>query len=388
MIAIRMQYAPSTSWTITGTVLRGWRLTDGQVHIADGEITAAAPRRARRLRLAEGWTLAPGFWDIQVNGFAGAEVGDDPDQLRHVAEALPAHGVTGFCPTLVTRTPAAYRRAQAALATAAWPARGARNLGVHLEGPFLAPSRAGAHPGSALALPTPERVARLADAFSPRIFTLAPELAGADRAIARLHQAGVIVAIGHTEATAPECTRALAAGARVLTHAFNAMPGVTARDPGPVGAFLAAPDAYITVIADGVHVAPQTLGLLARAAGHHLVLISDAVVAAGAPPGEYLLSGRRIASDGAAVRDRAGRLAGSALPLSRGPRELTQLGRRPADALGSAISAPRRLLGAPDPLAPGAPADLVVLDERLQLQLTLIGGEVVWRHPAGRLAEI
>ncbi len=381
MIAVRMAPTTSTSWSITGTVLHGWRLVQGRVHIADGAIAAEAPHGARLVVLPDGWIVAPGFWDLQVNGFAGAEIGDDPDQIAHVAAALPAHGVTGFCPTLVTRTPGAYRRAQQALAETRWPEGGARNLGVHLEGPLLSPHRAGAHHTRALTLPTDDRVSSLINAFSPRILTLAPELVGADAAIGLLRRAGVIVGVGHTEATAAECARAIATGARLLTHAFNAMPGITARDPGPVAAFLAAPNTHIAVIADGVHVAPETLAALERAAGRQLVLVSDAVAAAGAPLGNYLLSGRRLIRDGRAVRDHAGRLAGSAHAISHGPQELVRVGRSVARALASAITAPRRLLGAPDPLSIGGPADLVVLDEHLQPQLTLIGGAVAWREP-------
>jgi N-acetylglucosamine-6-phosphate deacetylase len=371
----------SAAWSITGAVLRGWRLAHGQIHVADGVIAAEPRRGARGLDLPEGWIVAPGFWDLQVNGFGGAEVDDDPDQIAHVAAQLPTHGVTGFCPTLVTRTPAAYARAQQALATTRWPPRGARNLGVHLEGPFLSPERPGAHQALALARPTTSEVTGLLQAFSPRILTLAPELSGAQTAISMLCRAGVIVAVGHTEATAAQCSRAIVAGVRLLTHAFNAMPGIAARDPGPVGAFLAAPNTHISVIADGVHLAPETLAVLERAAGRRLVLVSDAVAAAGAPPGEYLLSGRRVRHDGRVVRDEAGHLAGSARSIAHGPHELMRVGRTTAHALASAITAPRRLLGAPDPLAAGALADLVVLDAQLLPHMTLIGGEVAWRHP-------
>jgi N-acetylglucosamine-6-phosphate deacetylase len=375
--------APTSTarWSITGPVLNGWRITDAALRIGDGAIAASAGRGARRLRLPDGWIVAPGFWDLQVNGFAGAEVADDPAQIARVAAALPAHGVTGFCPTLITRTPAGYRRASAALAATRWTGCGARTLGVHLEGPFLSPSRPGAHPSGALALPTPAALARLLDAFSPRVVTLAPELEGALDAIAALHRAGIIAAIGHTEADAATCARAIGLGARLLVHAFNAMPGLTAREPGPVGAFLAAPGTRIAVIADGVHVAPPTLAALARAAGRRLISVSDAVAAAGAPAGTYMLAGRRITSDGQVVRDRTGNLAGSARSLADGPATLRGAGRSRAAAVATAVTAPRRLLGARDPLLPGSPADLVLLDDELRPRATLIGGAVVWQDP-------
>ncbi len=382
MIAIPMPPSSTERWSITGPILTGWRISDGQLHIRDATIAASAGRGARRLRLPEGWIAAPGFWDLQVNGMDGAEIADDPAAIAHVAAALPAHGVTAFCPTLVSRTPAAYRRAGAALAATRWPELGARSLGVHLEGPFLSPRRPGAHPPAALVLPDPARLGALIEAFRPRIVTLAPELDGGLAAVAALRHAGVIAAVGHTEADAELCTRAIGLGARLLVHAFNAMPGLSARAPGPVGAFLTARHAHVAVICDGVHVAMPTLSVLAGAAGRRLVAVSDAVAAAGAPAGTYTLAGRRATSDGHAVRDRAGNLAGSAASLAGAPALLHAAGRSRAAALAAAVSAPRRLLGAPDPLAPGAVADLVILDEALRPRLTLIGGAIAWQDPA------
>ncbi len=385
MIAVRMPPTSTARWSITGSVLQGWRIAPGEIRIRAGAIDASAGHGARRLRLPDGWIAAPGFWDLQVNGFAGAEIGDDPTQIARVASALPAHGVTAFCPTLITRTPTAYRRAGAALTATRWPSTGARNLGLHLEGPFLSPARPGAHSVTALGLPQPARVAQLIDTFRPRIVTLAPELDGALAAIATLHRAGIVAGIGHTEADAEMCARAIAQGARLLVHAFNAMPGLMAREPGPVGAFLAAPTTHIAVIADGVHLAPATLAAIAGAAGRRLIAVSDAAAAAGAPEGTYLLAGRRVVSDGRVVRDRAGRLAGSARSLADGPARLHAAGRSRAAALGSAVMAPRRLLGASDPLALRSPADLVILDQDLRPRATLVGGAVVWQDPRAGL---
>jgi len=382
MIPVRMPPTTTARWTITGAVLERGHIRAGEVAVRDGVIAPTAGRGARRLRLPEGWIVAPGFWDLQVNGFAGLEIGEDPEAIAGVAAALPAQGVTGFCPTLVSRTPAAYRRAAAALAAVRWPAHGARNLGVHLEGPFLSLTRFGAHPSRALAAPAPARLAALVDTFRPRILTLAPELEGGLAAVAALRRVGVIPAVGHTEADAELCAQAIALGARLLVHAFNAMPGISARAPGPVGAFLQAPRTHLAVIADGVHVAEPTLAVLAGAAGRRLIAVSDAVAAAGAPAGTYALAGRQVVSDGRAVRDRAGRLAGSATGLGDAAAALHRAGRGRAAALGAVIAAPRRLLGAQAPLAPGQAADLVILDEALRPRATLIGGAVAWQDPA------
>jgi N-acetylglucosamine-6-phosphate deacetylase len=287
-------------------------------------------------------------------------------------------GVTAFCPTLITRTRPAYTAAADALRAARWPAAGARPLGVHLEGPFLNRERRGAHPWRGLADPTPDRLAALVDVFAPRIVTLAPELDGGLDAVAALARAGIVAAVGHTEAGAGLCTKAIAAGARLLTHALNAMPPVKAREPGPLGAFLADRRCHVAVIADGVHLAPATLAILERAAGRQLLVVSDAVAAAGAPAGPSTLSGRRVISDGSRVRDARGRLAGSARPISDGPAALRALGRPAAQALAAAATAPRALLGATDPFAAGQPADLVVVDETLRPRVTFIAGRMVW----------
>lgn len=323
------------------------------------------------------WIVAPGLVDLQVNGFAGAEVGDDPDQIAAVARALPAAGVTAWCPTLVTRSEAGYVRAARALAATPWPEVGARPLGVHLEGPFLNPRRAGAHPAGRMRDPTATAVERLATLFAPRIVTLAPECAEAVDAISWLVRRGVTVACGHTEATAAETRTAIDAGVSLLTHALNAMPGMSAREPGPVGAFLAHRRARIGLIADGVHVAPEMCATLARAAGARLVLVSDATAATNAPAGRYRLGERTIVSDGTRATV-GGRLAGGAVPLWRCVATLVACGVSPRRALGAATTAPRRLLGIP----PAAfPNDLVLSDARFVPRLTLVGGLVAFIDP-------
>jgi N-acetylglucosamine-6-phosphate deacetylase len=368
------------SLALQGRVLRGRRLERGEVSIDAGRIAAGVPRGARRA-LPDGWVVAAGLVDLQVNGYAGAEIGDDPDAIAAVAGALPSTGVTAFCPTLVSRPEAAYRRAAAALARVRWPAAGARPLGVHLEGPFLAPSRAGAHPVEALREPSAERVERALRDFAPAIVTLAPELAGGLQAIARIAGSGAVAAVGHTEADSAQGRAAIAAGARLATHALNAMRGIAHRDPSALVAFVADPRARVSLIGDGVHVAPEVAGVLARAAGARLVLVSDAVSAAGMPPGRYRLGELEVESDGLMAM-RGGRLAGAVAGLDRGPRTLAVAGIAPAAALAAATAAPRRLLGLPAGLAPGAPADLVVLDAGLVPRLTLVGGVVAHADPA------
>ena len=372
---------------LAGRVLAGPRLVRGEVAVLDGCVAAAGARGARRA-LPAGWVIAPGFVNLQVNGFAGVEVDDGPEALGAVARALTRVGVTAFCPTLISRSPAAYRRAAAALGPGAnWhsgarpigtPAA-ARRLGVHLEGPFLNPARPGAHPRAALRDPDPGELDRLLADFVPAIVTLAPELPGGLEAVRRVARRGVVAAVGHSEADADAGRAAIGAGARLMTHALNAMRGIESRRPSALVAFLADRRARVCLIGDGVHVAPEVAVAVARAAGRRLVLVSDAVAPAGAPPGRYRLAGRAVESDGRRVLSR-GRLAGSALGLDQGPRTLAGAGLGAAAALAAAAWAPRRLLGLPG-LAPGDPADLVVLDAALVPRLTLVGGVVAYADP-------
>lgn len=363
---------------LAGRVLRGRLIAEGSVTIADGRISRAP--EGREQRLPPGWIVSAGFVDIQVNGFGGAEVGDDPEALAIVAAALPTSGVTGFCPTLVSRSPDAYRRAAAAWARIAVPIHAARPLGVHLEGPFLSRSRAGAHDETVLCDPSPAAVDRLLADFAPAIVTLAPELPGGLAALRRIAAHGCVAAVGHTEADAETGRAAIRAGARLATHALNAMRGIESRSPSALTAFLTHPRTLVSLIADGTHVAPEVAATLAQAAGRRLVLISDAVAAAGMPPGRFTLGSRSVVSDGARVMAQ-NRLAGSALGIDRGPITLVAAGIGRAQALAAATEAPRRLLGVPAGLAAGDPADLVVLDAGLVPRLTVIGGRVAFACP-------
>lgn len=367
------------SLTLEGAVLSGRRIAAGTVAVADGLVRAPEGRGGRRA-LPEGWIVAAGFVDLQVNGFDGAQVGDDPEQIARVAAGLPRAGVTAFCPTVVSRSDAAYGRAARALRATPAETGSARMLGPHLEGPFLAPSRAGAHDPAALRDPVPADVDTLLGAFAPALLTLAPERPGGLAAVRRASRR-CLVAVGHTEADAAAGRAAIAAGARLLTHALNAMRGIESRAPSALVAFLADAGARVSLIADGVHVAPEVAVVIARAAGRRLVLVSDAAAPAGAAPGPYRLGRLAVVSDGERVTA-GGVLAGSAAGLDRGPVTLTSAGLDRAGALAAATEAPRRLLGLPPGLAVGSPADLVVLDPGLVPRLTLVGGVVAHVDPS------
>ncbi|MDN4471614.1 N-acetylglucosamine-6-phosphate deacetylase [Demequina zhanjiangensis] len=256
--------------------------------------------------------------DIHCHGGGGNAFGDTVDGTLAALAAHQAAGTSRVVASLVTE-PLDAMVAKLAVVREAM-AQAPALLGVHLEGPFLAPSRKGAHPPHALIDPTPDAVSRLLDAGEGilRQITMAPELPGALDAIARFADAGVVVAVGHTECTAAQATEAFDAGARLVTHAFNAMPPIAGRAPGPLGAALADERVFIEVIADGFHVAPEPLALLFAAAPGRAVLMTDAMAAAASAEGTYMLGELEVTvAGGKAVLTGTDTLAGSTLVLSR-----------------------------------------------------------------------
>jgi N-acetylglucosamine-6-phosphate deacetylase len=253
--------------------------------------------------------------------------------------------------------------------------------GIHLEGPWLSPRHAGAHDPDLLTDPTPAAVDALLEAGRGhvRMVTLAPELAGGLDAIRRLTTAGVVAAIGHTDATYDIACAALDAGAGVGTHLFNAMRGLHHREPGPIAALLEDPDAYVELVSDGVHVHPAALRLAARAKPGRVVLVTDAMAAAAAADGDYRLGRLTVeVRDGVARLADSGAIAGSTLTMAAAVRYAVQVAGLPLeDVVRAATAAPAALLGLEGvgALAPGHRADLVVLDDDLAVQRVLHGGQ-------------
>ena len=326
--------------------------------------------------------LAPGLIDVQVNGCFGVDlVAADPDGWAEVARRLPETGVTAFLPTFITAP--VPELVDAVRRTAALPAlAGTRVLGVHVEGPFLSRRRHGAHNPALLRDPTPEAVDALLAAAPGllRIHTLAPELPGALDAIRRLTAAGVLVSIGHSDATAAQAEAAADAGARLVTHLFNAMRPLHHREPGLVGQALADPRLACGLIADLHHVAAPVCRLAFAAAAGRVVLVTDAVAAAGMPPGTYDLGGQRVSVDPLGLPRRAdGTLAGSGLRLDAAVANAVAAGVDLRSAVDAATRLPADLVARPDlgRIAPGAVADLVWLGDDLSARATWVGGELV-----------
>jgi len=375
-------------FSVTGRLLVDGRLVAGAL-VVDGDrivevrggLAGALPEPRFDADL-----VSPGLIDLQCNGAFGLEVGADPAALRALASRLPETGVTTFLPTVVSATAAHYRAVALAFA-AARAAPGAQMPGLHLEGPWLSPARAGAHDPSAItaaAATLDDVLDELLDAGALRLMTLAPERPGAIDRIRRLVGAGITVSLGHTEATFEQAEAGIDAGATLVTHLFNAMSGFHHRTPGVAGAALTDDRVAVGLIADGVHTHPAALKLALRAKGpERIVLVTDAVAAAGSAPGAYQLGGLPIVSDGESARLGDGTLAGSTLTLDRAVRAMVSLGgARPEEALAMASSVPAARAGLADRgrLAAGQRADLALWSGKLEIEATIVGGEVVFRR--------
>jgi N-acetylglucosamine-6-phosphate deacetylase len=316
-----------------------------------------------------------GFVDLQVNGFAGVDfLGTDGDGYAAAGDALLETGVTAYLPTFITSD-----EADLVTALRAVPSRrkGPRILGVHLEGPFLSPYRLGTHGLAARRDPDPALLGRLLAAGPVRVMTLAPELPGALELIDLLHARGVTVSLGHSDATAAEAHAAFDRGVRTVTHVFNAMRPLAHRDPGIVGAALVRSDVVVQAIVDGVHLDSDIVRLLWRLAEGRMALVTDAIAGAGLGDGTYALGEIEIVVADDVVRREDGVLAGSALTMVEAVRNLVAVDVPLERALEAATSVPALILG--DPLigriAVGGPADIVVLDDALEVVRTLVGGE-------------
>ena len=341
-------------------------------------------RPDEELVAAPGEVIAPGFIDLQVNGYAGSDAATGADAIARIAELLPATGVTAFLPTIIS-SPVEVAAAFAAAVGAASEAQGARVLGAHIEGPFLNPAFRGAHLESNLFEPTRENVDVIATS-RPRLVTLAPELPGALEAIERLHHAGVVVSAGHTGADFDQGRQAIEAGVRFATHIFNAMSPVHHRTPGVALAMLLDPRVTVGLIADGEHVHPAMCEQVLRVAGPmRVALTTDQTSAAGSPAGAYELGGRTVVSDGHVVKLADGTLAGSAARMTDLVRLSARLpGMTTALAVSMASEVPARALGEKrlGRLGEGVCADIVILDADLRVRLTMIRGVVKFRQPS------
>jgi N-acetylglucosamine-6-phosphate deacetylase len=366
-------------------LIRSGRIT------AIGDVDGREARRVPRID-AGGRAVLPGFIDLQVNGAGGRDLTAEPGSVWDVGAALTRWGTTAFLPTLVSTAPATYQEAADVAASGPPPDyRGAAALGWHFEGPFLAASRHGAHDPAMLRLPDAgvgvAMVSGWSRAAGVAMVTLAPELRGALALVDRLTRQGVIVSAGHSEATAAEAAAGFDAGVQAVTHAWNAMRPLDHREPGLLGAAFADPRVAVMLIPDGLHVAPDVVRLTWNAIGRQrFVAVTDAIAALGQPDGAYPLGTVQAHVAGGAARLDDGRLAGSVLSMDRALANLDRWSRdRFAAALAAVTSTPAAVIGEQDRgrVRRGARGDLVLVDEQLVPQATIIGGEIVFEAGQG-----
>lgn len=349
------------------------------------------------IELAAG-VLTPGLIDLQINGAFGVDfITAGPGDWASVSATLPTTGVTAFQPTFTTAPldtlTAGLDQARSARQALAGSA-GARLLGVHLEGPFLSPAQAGVHPKEHMLAPTAAHLDALLGRGPQDIvtmLTLAPELAEAVDAVRRLVAAGIVVSIGHTDATAAQVRAAADAGATMVTHVFNAMRGLGHREPGTAGQALADPRLVVGLIADLMHVSGEIVSVVMMAAAGRVALVTDAIAAAGMPPGRYELgeSVVDVFSDGL-PRNAAGAIAGSTLALDDAVRNVVSVGVRREAAFEAATRVPADVIGRCDlgRLEAGALADLAWWSEDLRPLGTWIGGQATGTAQAPQPPEL
>ena len=335
---------------LRGQIAPGWAETDGARLASCGHGRPPRPPDER----VDG-VLTPALCDLQVNGAGGHEVAGGSSALDAIDALQLAHGVTSYLPTLISPDDETAERVLAEVAERmADP--DSPVAGAHLEGPFISADHRGVHPFERLR--TPEGgVPTWVEHPAVRIVTLAPELPGALALISRLHARGIAVALGHSGADADTARAGFDAGARLVTHVFDAMPPLHHRAPGLAGAALLDERVWVPAIADGVHLHPLVLELVRRAAGRRALLVTDATPATDSPPGRQRMAGLEIEAVGGAARTPDGTLAGSTLTLDRALRNWTAMTEATlAEALYAAGEGPRAAARLP------TAADLVEVD--------------------------
>jgi N-acetylglucosamine-6-phosphate deacetylase len=349
-----------------GAALVRGELVPGDVEVVDGVVTDVGVSNGARGSIA-----IPGFVDIQVNGYAGVDfLAASRADYERAGEALLEGGVTAYQPTFITAPE------ETLLAALREVPETPHVIGAHLEGPFISADRLGTHPAVHRRDPDLELLERLLAAGRVTQMTLAPELPGAEEVIRLLHERDVVVAAGHTDALAAEAHAAFDLGVSTVVHVFNAMRPLRSRDPGIAGVALTRPDVVVQLIVDGHHLADETVRLIWSAAAGRAALVTDATAGAGANGGSYQLGDVEIeTAGGVPVRD-DGVLAGTVLTMLDAVRNLHALGVPFEDAVGAATEVPARIVGRPDlgVLEPGGRADVVVLDDRLEIAQVLAGG--------------
>ena len=369
-------------------------ISDAIVVIQGSKISAVGqrgkvdlPRGVREIN-AGGKIIVPGFVDVHIHGAGGRDVMEGTrEALEIITATVATHGTTSLVATTVTASEKETRDAVAGIAhfilnTSQYPARelSAEILGIHFEGPFISPARRGVHPAKWIMSPSTEMLAHLLGEArgTAQILTLAPELTGALDLISAARKAGLIVSLGHTDATYEQAQAAIEAGASHAAHVFNAMRPFSHRGTGVIGAVLTSPQVSAELIADGVHVDDAAMKMLVNLkTPERVILVSDGISATGMPDGKYQLGMFEVKVSEGIARNTEGKLAGSTLTLDRALRKMVELGVPLPSALRMVTANPARQIGLgmrKGVLAPGADADLVFLDDKFKVSGVMTRG--------------
>lgn len=369
-------------------------ISDAVIVIQGSKISAVGqrgsvdlPRGVREIN-ASGKTVVPGFVDVHIHGAGGHDVMEGTrEALEIITATVAAHGTTSMVATTVTASEKETRDSVAGIAhfihsASQYAARelSAEILGIHFEGPFISPARRGVHPAKWIVPPSRELLAQLLEEArgTAQILTLAPELPGALDLISAARQGGLVVSLGHTDATYEQAQAAIEAGASHAAHVFNAMRPFSHRGTGVIGAVLTSPKVSAELIADGVHVDDAAMRMLVELkTPERVILVSDGISATGMPDGKYQLGMFEVKVSGGVARNAEGKLAGSTLTLDRALRNMVALGVPLASALRMVTANPVRQIGLgtrKGVLAPGADADLVFLDDKLEVSGVMTRG--------------
>jgi len=370
--------------TNNGAITRGWLLIDGS-HIAQMGEGDAPALDAERIN-GSGKTALPGFIDVHVHGAVGHDTMDaNPQGLRDMARFYASHGVTGFLATTMTESREKITKALENVAQCTGPVEnGATILGTHLEGPYINVKMKGAQAGQYVRPADPQEYIPWLDLGTIKQVTVAPEFPENQAFIRDCVARGINVSMGHTSATYEQVQEAYDIGVRQATHTFNAMIGLHHRNPGTVGGVLTQDNIFCELISDTIHVHPAVMKIVVRSKGNRrIVLITDAIMGAGMPDGQYELGGQPVTVRKGMATLADGTLAGSILTMDRGLRNIlaaTGISLAEAWPMSSANAAAQ--LGLADRkgcLAPGYDADVALLDAANEVSVTVAEGRVVYR---------
>ncbi len=396
-----MTVSGDNRWKLKGRVVtagvdlaNGWVTVDGTLITGVG--SGDGPSCPVTADLGD-FIIAPGFVDLHVHGANGYQFGGESRSevvtaAREVAIGHAAHGTTTLMATTISEEPERLRMIVSALGSLVGTKVpcGAQLGGIHMEGPWLAPTRTGAHDPLRLRPPDAKELESLIEASGKtiRLVTYAPELDRDHSVLNAGLNAGIVMSVGHTEADWETVLKAFAAGASHVTHLGNAMAALDRRAPGPIAAALETAGVTLEVIADGIHVHPGFLSLLAHLADDRLIAVTDAVAGCGMPEGTYRLGDQEIVvhSNSASLASDPGVLAGSVLTMDRAVAMLCSIGMSLQAAITTATATPAARAGMPSKghLRPGGDADIVVLRPNLAAAATVVCGSVAW-DPMGLL---